>query len=85
MSVSFSCWMVLLNNFAVEQASFTGAEIGILQSLREVPGFLSFTAVFLLLIWFEQTVALMALCLLTTGIAMTGFFHLHMVCMPQQF
>ncbi|MCW8929829.1 MAG: MFS transporter [Gammaproteobacteria bacterium] len=74
MSLSFSCWMVLLNNFVVEEAHFTGAEIGILQSLREVPGFLSFTAVFLLLLWKEQTLALISLCLLTTGIALTGFF-----------
>lgn len=74
MSVSFSCWMVLLNNFTVEQANFSGAEIGILQSLREVPGFLSFTAVFLLLLWHEQTIALMALCLLTLGTALTGIF-----------
>jgi predicted MFS family arabinose efflux permease len=74
MSLSFSCWMVLLNNFVVEKAAFTGAEIGILQSLREVPGFLSFTAVFLLLLWSEQTLALIALCLLTVGVAITGFF-----------
>ncbi len=74
MSLSFSCWMVLLNNFVVEKAAFTGAEIGILQSLREVPGFLSFTAVFLLLIWHEQTLALISLCLLTAGIAITGYF-----------
>lgn len=66
--------MVLLNNFVVEKAAFTGAEIGILQSLREVPGFLSFTAVFLLLIWHEQTLALISLCLLTAGIAITGYF-----------
>jgi len=39
MSIAFSCWMVLLNNFVVEKAAFTGAEIGILQSLREIPGF----------------------------------------------
>jgi len=74
MSISFSCWMVLLNNFAVEKAAFTGAEIGILQSLREIPGFLSFTAVFLLFLWLEQTLALMALCLLTIGVAITGYF-----------
>jgi hypothetical protein len=40
--------MVLLNNFVVEKAGFSGAEIGILQNLREVPGFLSFTVVLLL-------------------------------------
>ena len=50
MPLVFSVWNALLNNFAVENAQFTGAEIGMLQSLREVPGFLAFTAVFLLLV-----------------------------------
>ena len=43
-TIAFATWQVMLNNFAVEQAAFTGEEIGILQSLREVPGFLAFTA-----------------------------------------
>ena len=46
--LSFATWQALLNNFAIERAAFSGAEIGILQSLREVPGFLAFTVVFLL-------------------------------------
>ena len=49
MPLTFSAWQAMLNNFAVEMAGFTGQEIGILQSLREVPGFLSFAVVFLLL------------------------------------
>ena len=28
MPIAFSTWMVLLNNFSVERASFTGVEIG---------------------------------------------------------
>ena len=32
--VAFSTWSALLNNFVIEQAGFTGVEIGILQSLR---------------------------------------------------
>jgi hypothetical protein len=55
--LSFGVWQALLNNFAVESANFTGVEIGILQSLREVPGFLAFTAVFVLIILREQTFA----------------------------
>jgi predicted MFS family arabinose efflux permease len=43
--LSFETWQTLLNNFAIERAAFTGAEIGILQSLREVPGFLAFAVV----------------------------------------
>ncbi|MDP6785762.1 MAG: MFS transporter [Rhodospirillales bacterium] len=74
MPLSFATWQALLNNFAIEEASFTGVEIGILQSLREVPGFLAFTVVFVLLVMREQTFALVALCLLGIGTAITGFF-----------
>lgn len=71
---SFAIWMALLNNFAIEIAAFTGREIGILQSLREVPGFLAFTAVFLLLVMREQVFAVLSLALLGLGITITGFF-----------
>ena len=74
MPIAFSTWTVLLNNFVVERAGFTGVEIGILQSLREVPGFLAFTTVFVLLILREQTFAVIALALLGIGVALTGFF-----------
>lgn len=72
--LSFAVWQALLNNFAVERAAFTGAEMGILQSLREVPGFLAFAVVFLLLVFREQTLAILALMLLGLGTALTGFF-----------
>ncbi len=72
--VSFSTWQALLNNFAIERAAFTGAEMGILQSLREVPGFLSFAIVFVLLLVREQSLAYISLLLLGFGTAITGFF-----------
>ena len=71
---SFATWSALLNNFVIERAAFTGAEIGILQSLREVPGFLAFGVVFVLILMREQTLALAALLLLGIGTAMTGWF-----------
>lgn len=74
MPISFGIWRALLNNFTVEYAGFTGIEIGILQSLREIPGFLAFGVVFLLLIMREQTLALLSLVLLGLGTALTGFF-----------
>lgn len=74
MPIAFSSWAALLNNFVVERAGFTGVEIGILQSLREVPGFLAFTTVFVLLILREQTFAVFALALLGIGVALAGFF-----------
>jgi hypothetical protein len=74
MSFAFAGWMALLNNFVIEKANFSGVEIGYLQSLREVPGFLAFTAVFLLLALTEQRLATLSLALLTIGVALTGLF-----------
>lgn len=72
--LSFSTWTALLNNFSIERAAFTGAEIGILQSLREIPGFLAFAVVFVLLLIREQSLAVISLLLLGIGTAVTGFF-----------
>ena len=74
MPLAFWAWVVLLNNFTVEVAAFTGREIGILQSLREVPGFLSFLVVYLLLIIAEQRLALLSLFILGIGVTLTGYF-----------
>jgi predicted MFS family arabinose efflux permease len=73
-SLSFATWQALLNNFAIERAAFTGAEMGILQSLREVPGFLAFAVVFVLLLIREQSLAYLSLVALGLGTAVTGFF-----------
>ena len=73
-SLSFAVWAALLNNFAIERAAFDGADMGLLQSVREVPGFLAFTFVFLLLILREQRLAVLFLGLLGIGVALTGVF-----------
>ena len=72
--LGFAAWQALLNNFVIERAGFTGIEIGILQSLREVPGFLAFTAVFVLLVLREQRFAVISIALFGLGTALTGFF-----------
>ncbi|EMI7294512.1 MFS transporter [Vibrio parahaemolyticus] len=72
--IAFSTWMALLNNFVIEKANFDGADIGLLQSVREIPGFLAFTAVFVLLFIREQRFMLVSLAMLTLGTALTGYF-----------
>ncbi|HDY8066962.1 TPA: MFS transporter [Vibrio vulnificus] len=72
--IAFSTWMALLNNFVIEKAQFDGAYIGLLQSVREIPGFLAFTVVFVLLFVREQRFMLISLAMLTLGTALTGFF-----------
>ncbi len=71
--LSFATWSAMINNFSIEMAGFTGREFGILQSIREVPGFLAFAVVFFLLLMREQTLALISLLLLGLGTALTGF------------
>ncbi|AEV38619.1 major facilitator superfamily MFS_1 [Pseudovibrio sp. FO-BEG1] len=72
--LSFSVWWNLINNFAVNTLGFTGQEIGIQQSIREIPGLLAFTVIFMLLIFKEQTFTLISLGLMGFGIAITGYF-----------
>ncbi|MHA1598790.1 MAG: MFS transporter [Alphaproteobacteria bacterium] len=74
MPISFATWMALINNFSVERAAFTGVEIGVLQSLREIPGFLAFGVIFLLAFVREQSLILLSLALLGFGTAITGLF-----------
>lgn len=73
-TVAFATWQVMLNNFVVERAAFTGTEIGILQSLREIPGFLAFTAILVMLFIRQQKFAILSLILLGFGTAITAFY-----------
>jgi hypothetical protein len=72
--LGFAGWNTLFNNFAKDAAGFTGAEIGLAQTVREIPGFLAFTAILWFLILREQTVAYVALLVLGAGVALTGQF-----------
>ncbi|WP_194704561.1 MFS transporter [Vibrio sp. S11_S32] len=72
--IAFASWQALLNNFVIEKAGFTGADIGLLQSVREIPGFLAFTVVFVLLFIREQKFMIVALAMLSIGVSITGFF-----------
>jgi hypothetical protein len=71
-AIGFAVWMNLVNNFAIERVDFTGAEIGILQSIREIPGFFAFTVVFVLAFIREQKTAYIALLFLGLGTMFTG-------------
>ena len=74
MPISFSTWQALFNNFAHDQAALGGDGVGWVQSFREVPGFLSFTVIFLLLWFREQRFTLASLVLLGLGTMITGFY-----------
>jgi hypothetical protein len=73
-TLAFATWSVVLNNYAVDRVAFTGEEIGMLQSLREVPGFLAFTAILVMLLIRQQSFAMLALATLGFGTAITAFY-----------
>lgn len=74
MPFTFSIWRTMLDNFAIEKAAFTGIEIGTLQSLREIPGFLTFLFVFITIFIREQRFTILSLGIAGFGVALTGFF-----------
>ncbi len=74
MPLAFSVWTALLNNFVVERAGFTGVEIGWLQTVREIPGFLAIGVIAILLFVREQVLAVIALGMLGVAVALTAAF-----------
>lgn len=72
--LGFAGWNVLFNNFAKEAAGFTGADIGLAHTIREIPGFLAFTAIIWFLMMREQLFGYIALIILAGGLAVTGYF-----------
>lgn len=74
MPVAFNTWSALLNNFVIEIASFDGADIGVLHTSREIPGFLAFLVIFLIIFIREQVLGLLSLALLGAATAVTAWF-----------
>ena len=74
MPLAFSTWSALLNNFVVEQAGFTGVEIGWLHSVREIPGFLAVGVIAIIIFIREQVLGLVSLALLGFATAITAWF-----------
>lgn len=74
MPVAFSTWLALLNNFVIEVAGFDGADIGLLHTVREIPGFLAIGVIALIIFIREQVLGLVSLVLLGVATALTAQF-----------
>jgi predicted MFS family arabinose efflux permease len=72
--VGLQCWMILFNNFAVEIAGLDGFQVGVIGSVREIPGFLALLAVFVMLVIREHRLSALSVAFLGIGTALTGFF-----------
>ncbi|MBW2688977.1 MAG: MFS transporter [Deltaproteobacteria bacterium] len=72
--VGLQCWMILFNNFAVEIASLDGLQVGIIGSVREIPGLLALLVIFVMLVIREHRLSSLSIVFLGIGIALTGLF-----------
>ena len=73
-SVGLQTWRTLFNNFAVEIVNLEGNHIGVIQSVREIPGFLALLVVFFLLIIKEHKLSALSIVTLGFGVFITGIF-----------
>ena len=72
-TVGLQAWSTLFNNFAVEVAQLDGDGIGLIQSIREIPGLLALLAVFLVRLIPEHRLSALSILMLGIGIAATGW------------
>ncbi len=70
--VGFYSWRIMFNNFAVETFGASPTEVGLIQSVREIPGLLAF-GVGALALWFtESRIASLSIVLLGIGLILSG-------------
>lgn len=74
MPIAFNAWFALLNNFVVEVAQFDGADIGLLHTVREIPGFLAVGVIAIILFVREQVLGLVSLMMLGVATMLTAWF-----------
>ncbi|HEM48768.1 MAG TPA: MFS transporter, partial [Caldithrix sp.] len=76
--VGLQTWRTLFNNFAVDVAHLQGNHIGMIQAVREIPGFLALLAIFVILIIKEHKLSALSIFFLGAGVALTGLFPSYM-------
>jgi len=73
-AVGLHAWRTLFNNFSVEVAGLEGYHIGVIQSVREIPGLLALLAIFMLMLIKEHRLSAFSILALGVGLAATGLF-----------
>ncbi len=73
-TMGLQAWRTLFNNFAVDVAGLNGQQVGMIQSIREVPGFLALLTVFMIMLIREHRLSTLSILVLGLGVALTGLF-----------
>ncbi len=71
-AIGLQGWRTLFNNFAVEVAGLNGAQVGLIQSVREIPGFLALLAIYMMLFIREHRLSALSILFLGLGVGLTG-------------
>jgi predicted MFS family arabinose efflux permease len=71
----FEIWQDTFNNYAVELLNVSASQVGLLQSLREIPGLMGFVMAFLVLWLSEMRVMGLSVLLLGIGLVLGGQAH----------
>ena len=74
MPIAFNTWSALLNNFVIEVANFDGSDIGLLHTVREIPGFLAVGVIAIIIFVREQVLGLVSLVLLGVATAIMAYY-----------
>ncbi len=67
-------WRTLFDNFSVNVVGLEGNQVGVIQSIREIPGFLALLVIFVMLLMREHRVSSLSILTLGLGVGITGFF-----------
>ncbi|MBU1196002.1 MAG: MFS transporter [Proteobacteria bacterium] len=71
-TVGLQSWRTLFDNFSVNVVGLDGYHVGILQSVREIPGFLALLVTYIILIISEHKLSALAILFLGAGVFLTG-------------
>ena len=71
-TIGLQTWQTLFNNFAVDTAGLDGNHVGVIQSVREIPGFLALLAVYVIMLIKEHRLSALSILLMGFGLAVTG-------------
>ncbi len=72
--MGLQAWRTLFDNFSVHVVGLDGGHVGMIQSIREVPGFLALLVIFVLLLIKEHRLSAWSIVTMGIGISLTGLF-----------
>ena len=73
-TMGLQAWRTLFGNFSVNVVGIDGNQMGVIQSAREIPGFLALLVVFIMMLLKEHRVSALSVMTLGIGVAITGLF-----------